>query len=1090
MDKELPADDVQDASQEENLESLKSDAEAREADETVVSGASADQMDEEDSMPGDLSEMEQSTGDSEDGVSKDGVSEDESDTEESNKGNSNNRHTALIVGGMVLVLLLIVTGLFLPPISLGQRLGLGGDGTESAGESSDTEAIALTLDESARGVKTETVSQEAFLSGDAGDDWLTAAGAIPTNLTLASDVYAISYKNEQPVGSARILIPASAQPYQTLDLFGWDGQAWNFVPSVVDASGSSLDSAEGPLPQALALMQTAKPQEVAIGAELLPGQELPAAVFPYLTEVSAGTLTLAQEGRLLGDIVTVPTGGYDQYLRATNTGAVVDTVSLSSLLSDPAAQQRNIQELVERTNEAGLNGINLDYQGVDLAQRDAFSTFVSDLAATLDGEGLELVVSLETPLLANDGSWDTAGQDWQAIGRAADAVYALMPLEPTAYADSGEAEQVLEWASRQIDRSKLTAYLTINAVDAVGDARREVEGENALSNFGEIELVKGSTEIEPGESVEVALSGSAGDLEWDPDGMTYKYTYEQANQPHDVWLSSEAVLSHQSRLLDRYNVRGLAVRGLGYLAQADGYAAALNSYLGAGEAPQPESAAIVWVVEDETGGVLASSSGEDLSFEWAGSQDPGEYTVRADFAHGDSVSSLGALKLMVMFDEPTPEPKPEEEEAEEVAKAESTPRATTIQPANVDPGDADAVANTPANVRNGPGLSYGIIGGLQTGQKVALSGRNGDSTWFQIKMADESDGWVFGTLLTLNASFDTNSLAVIEVEPPAVASGGGGAPAPVIAPAAGGNFELGGQTHSLANPTLMNMAGMNWVKFQHKWGASDTPEGLAGRIQQAHGNGFKVLLSIPGANSYPSSIDFNGYVEFLRGVAALGPDAIEIWNEENIDFEWPAGQIDPASYVNNMLAPAYNAIKSANPNVMVIMGAPAPTGFNNVTNAWSDDRYMAGVAAAGGGNYMDCIGVHHNAGATSPSQVTGHPAGNDHYSWFFGPTLNMYYNAFGGARPVCFTELGYLSGQDFGGVPSRFSWASNTSVAQHAQWLAEAVSMAANSGKVRLVIIFNVDFTTWGDDPQAGYAMLRPDGSCPSCSLLGQVMGR
>jgi hypothetical protein len=287
----------------------------------------------------------------------------------------------------------------------------------------------------------------------------------------------------------------------------------------------------------------------------------------------------------------------------------------------------------------------------------------------------------------------------------------------------------------------------------------------------------------------------------------------------------------------------------------------------------------------------------------------------------------------------------------------------------------------------------------------------------------------------------------------------------------------------------MAISGMNWVKFQHKWGPGDDPNGLAGRIQQAHGNGMKVLLSIPGQAAYPSSIDFASYVQFLGGVAALGPDAIEVWNEMNINFEWPEGQIDPASYVNNMLAPAYNAIKSANSSVMVISGAPAPTGFDNGVEAWADDRYMAGVAAAGGGSYMDCIGVHHNAGATSPSASSGHPAGT-HYSWYFFPTLNMYYNAFGGARPVCFTELGYLSGQDFGGVPARFSWAANTTVAQHAQWLAEAASLSANSGKVRLMIIFNVDFTLYGDDPQAGYAMLRPDGSCPSCDLLGQVMGR
>jgi hypothetical protein len=56
--------------------------------------------------------------------------------------------------------------------------------------------------------------------------------------------------------------------------------------------------------------------------------------------------------------------------------------------------------------------------------------------------------------------------------------------------------------------------------------------------------------------------------------------------------------------------------------------------------------------------------------------------------------------------------------------------------------------------------------------------------------------------------------------------------------------------------------------------------------------------------------------------------------------------------------------------------------------------------------------------------------------------------------------------------------------------LAEAVSVAANTGKVRLIIVFNVDFTYWGDDPQAGYAMIRKDGSCPACETLARVMGR
>lgn len=310
-------------------------------------------------------------------------------------------------------------------------------------------------------------------------------------------------------------------------------------------------------------------------------------------------------------------------------------------------------------------------------------------------------------------------------------------------------------------------------------------------------------------------------------------------------------------------------------------------------------------------------------------------------------------------------------------------------------------------------------------------------------------------------------------------------------PVTGGSFELGGQTTSLANAGLMRNIGMTWVKFQHKWRPGDDPGVLAGRINDAHAQGLKVLISITGANVYPApgSIDFNSFVAFTGGVAALGPDAIEVWNEMNIDFEWPAGEINPTSYVNNMLKPAYNAIKAANSNVMVISGAPAPTGFDNSTNAWADDRYIRGMAAAGAANYMDCIGVHHNAGATAPSATSGHPGGS-HYSWYYGATRDLYYNAFGGARKVCFTELGYLSGEGFPSIPPNFAWASNTTLAQHAQWLAQAASLSASSGRVRMMIVFNVDFTTYGTDPQAGYAIIRPDGTCPACDTLRAVMGR
>ena len=70
-------------------------------------------------------------------------------------------------------------------------------------------------------------------------------------------------------------------------------------------------------------------------------------------------------------------------------------------------------------------------------------------------------------------------------------------------------------------------------------------------------------------------------------------------------------------------------------------------------------------------------------------------------------------------------------------------------------------------------------------------------------------------------------------------------------------------------------------------------------------------------------------------------------------------------------------------------------------------------------------------------------------------------------------------------MPGGFAWAGETSVAEHAQWLAEAASLAGNSGKVRLMIVWNVDFTLYGGDPQAGYAIIRPGGGVPGLRVAG-----
>jgi uncharacterized protein YraI len=434
-------------------------------------------------------------------------------------------------------------------------------------------------------------------------------------------------------------------------------------------------------------------------------------------------------------------------------------------------------------------------------------------------------------------------------------------------------------------------------------------------------------------------------------------------------------------------------------------------------------------------------------------------------------------------------------------QAEAPAQPESPAPASVPEGSGfPATVYAGVNFRTGPGTSYGTISTITAPTPALAIGRNAAMDWVLVRIGDQ-DGWVYYDYIELTSGY-INQLPVSDaVTTPGAATTtteGESAPAAesvsVPAPVYGGpglsGFGYGGHVDSFAYPDKMAYAGMTWAKRQIHFDRGAPGAVAAGAINQAHANGFKILLGIVGsAGEVMQPGYFEDYARFVGEVAALGPDAIEVWNEQNIDREWTSGQIDAGAYTR-LLAQAYNAIKGANSSVAVISGAPAPTGYFGAAGCTAqgcnDDVYVRGMAAAGAANYMDCIGAHYNEGIVSPNQTSGDPR-SEYFTRYFWGMVNTYYGAFGGARPVCFTELGYLTPEGYGPLPGSFAWASNTTVAQQAAWLRDAVSLARSSGKVRLVIIWNVDFSTYGDDPMAGYAIIRPGGACPACDTLATL---
>lgn len=86
---------------------------------------------------------------------------------------------------------------------------------------------------------------------------------------------------------------------------------------------------------------------------------------------------------------------------------------------------------------------------------------------------------------------------------------------------------------------------------------------------------------------------------------------------------------------------------------------------------------------------------------------------------------------------------------------------------------------TTVNVRTGPGTIYSIAGSLQPGTLLPVTGRNQDSSWWQVQLADGQSGWVAAWVVEARDAVDVPVVAAPPVSQPAVTSD---SPAPAETP--------------------------------------------------------------------------------------------------------------------------------------------------------------------------------------------------------------------------------------------------------------------------------------------------------------------
>jgi hypothetical protein len=302
---------------------------------------------------------------------------------------------------------------------------------------------------------------------------------------------------------------------------------------------------------------------------------------------------------------------------------------------------------------------------------------------------------------------------------------------------------------------------------------------------------------------------------------------------------------------------------------------------------------------------------------------------------------------------------------------------------------------------------------------------------------------------------------------------------------------------------LVQQAGFNWAKEQIQWDAVETAPGqydwsqLDGIVAAASAANLKLMLSVEHAPPFDRTAssglfpgDPNTYKTFMQALASRYAGkvaAYEIWNEENLSREAGPGNVDPSHYLP-ILEAGTNGVRAGDPNAMVLLGAPSPTGVNSA-DAMDDVQYLNGLYAINTGEakaYYDALSAHPSGFSNPPDCTPQTPQCSLSGGWNNDPSFFAFYRVSQyrdvmvqngeASKKIWFTEFGYCSSST---PPSGYEYCKSLTAQNQADFLVQAFKMARGLDYVGGMVVWNLNFqiAVGPTDEKWGFGVLRDDWS-------------
>ena len=273
--------------------------------------------------------------------------------------------------------------------------------------------------------------------------------------------------------------------------------------------------------------------------------------FTYGIDASGGLLPLADE-MLLSEARRLGTSPLMHLSTLTETDNFSSERAVQ-ILTGSAAQDALIEQIIAVIAAKGYQGLDVDFEYIPGAQREAYAAFIRRLRARLSPMGLPVIVALAPKTYAEQPGLLYEAHDYALLGAAADFVL-LMTYEwgytagpPMAVAPLPNVRQVLDYAVTEIPRKKI--YL-------------------GIPNYGydwPLPFVRGTTRaqsISNQRAIELALEHEIA-IQYDETAQSPFFHYtDSGGTVHEVWFEDARSLDAKLRLIAEYGFQGGGVWNL------------------------------------------------------------------------------------------------------------------------------------------------------------------------------------------------------------------------------------------------------------------------------------------------------------------------------------------------------------------------------------------------------------------------------------------------------------------------------------------------------------------------------------------------